>query len=104
MYFCGDYISVYKEDLVNLVVAGGGTVLKSMEELQTKGHECNETSTLVVYNLDPPPGTRLGDEVAILWERLTEAEDLAAISGSQVVGHTWILESIAACKLQPYIS
>lgn len=104
MYFSGDYMSDYKEDLVDLVVAGGGTVLESKEELQTEAHEGKETSKLIVYNLDPPQGSRLGDEVTILWERLNEAEDLAAATGSQVVGHTWILESIAACKLQPFIS
>ncbi|KAK4281323.1 hypothetical protein QN277_012834 [Acacia crassicarpa] len=104
MYFSGDYTSDYQEDLVDLVVAGGGTVLESKEELQIKGHECKEGSKLIVYNLDPPQGSRLGDEVTILWERLNEAEDLAATSGSQVVGHTWILESIAACKLQPFVS
>lgn len=104
MYFSGDYTSDYEEDLVDLVVAGGGTVLESKEELQIKGHECKEGSKLIVYNLDPPQGSRLGDEVTILWERLNEAEDLAAATGSQVVGHTWILESIAACKLQPFVS
>lgn len=97
-------MSDYKEDLVDLVVAGGGTVLETKEELQTTGHECREGSKLIVYNLDPPQGSRLGDEVTILWERLNEAEDLAATSGSQVVGHTWILESVAACKLQPFVS
>ncbi|KAI9085760.1 hypothetical protein K1719_032174 [Acacia pycnantha] len=104
MYFSGDYTSDYEEDLVDLVVAGGGAVLESKEELQIKGYECKEDTKLIVYNLDPPQGSRLGDEVTILWERLNEAEDLAATSGSQVVGHTWILESIAACKLQPFVS
>ncbi|XP_028758270.1 BRCA1-associated RING domain protein 1 [Neltuma alba] len=102
MYFSGDYTSDYREDLVDLVVAGGGTILESKEELH-KGHDCKETSKLIVYNLDPPQGSRLGDEVTILWERLNEAEDLAATTGSQVVGHTWILESIAACNLQPFL-
>lgn len=46
----------------------------------------------------------MGDEVSTLWQRLNAAEDLAANTGSQVIGHAWILESIAACKLQPFVS
>ncbi|KAJ1416628.1 Zinc finger, RING-type [Sesbania bispinosa] len=105
-YFSGDYMSAYKEDLEDLVEAGGGAVLRSKDELEVKRHECEAASSnlLVVYNLDPPQGCKLGDEVSILWQRLNEAEDLAANSGCQVIGHTWILESIAACKLQSFVS
>lgn len=105
MYFSGDYMPDYKEDLIDLVVAGGGTVLGSKEEFAAVSHKFNgTTSKLIVYNLDPPRGSRLGDEVTILWERLNEAEDLAATTSAQVIGHTWILESVSACKLQPFIS
>ncbi|KAI4349357.1 hypothetical protein L6164_009952 [Bauhinia variegata] len=105
-YFSGDYMPLYKKDLEDLVVAGGGSVLGSKEELEAKGHEREATSSkqLVVYNLDSPQGRMLGEEVSILWQRLSEAEDLAAKTGSQVIGHTWLLESIAACKLQAFVS
>lgn len=105
-YFCGDYVTTYKEDLEDLVEVGGGTVLRSKEELEAKRHEFEvaPSKLLIVYNLDPPHGCKLGEEVSILWQRLNEAEDLAANTGYQVIGHTWILESIAACKLRPSVS
>ncbi|WJX84402.1 non-specific serine/threonine protein kinase [Trifolium repens] len=93
-YFSGDYDLSYKKYLEDLVEGGGGAVLKSKDELEV-GRNAN---LLAVYNLDPPQGCKLGEEVSILWQRLNEAEDLTA----NTVGHTWILESIAACKLQPF--
>jgi len=86
----------YKKYLEDLVDGGGGVVLKSKDELEV-GRDAN---LLAVYNLDPPEGCELEDEVSILWQRLTEAENLTA----NTAGHTWILESIAACKLQPFVS
>nr|XP_027188299.1 BRCA1-associated RING domain protein 1 isoform X2 [Cicer arietinum]XP_027188300.1 BRCA1-associated RING domain protein 1 isoform X2 [Cicer arietinum]XP_027188301.1 BRCA1-associated RING domain protein 1 isoform X2 [Cicer arietinum] len=99
-YFSGDYDLSYKEDLEDLVEAGGGAVLRSKDELEVR----RDANLLVVYNLDPPQGCKLGEEVSILWQRLNGAEDLAANTRGQVIGHTWILESIAACKLQPFVS
>lgn len=103
----GDFLPSYKEDLQDLVVAAGGTVLKS-EELaaQSRGHEeaVLTPRTLVVYNIDPPEGCKLGEEVSILWQRLSEAQDLASETGSEVIGHTWLLESIAGYKLKPVVS
>ncbi|KAK7336895.1 hypothetical protein VNO77_17446 [Canavalia gladiata] len=103
-YFSGDYVSTYKEDLEDLTEVGGGIVLRSKNELEVQKCQTDSSKLLVVYNLDPPQGCKLGEEVSILWQRLNEAEDLAANTGYQVVGHTWILESIAACKLQPFVS
>uniref|UniRef100_A0A251JLN8 RING-type E3 ubiquitin transferase BRCA1 n=1 Tax=Manihot esculenta TaxID=3983 RepID=A0A251JLN8_MANES len=107
-YFSGDFVLGYKEDLQNLVTTAGGTVLRIVEELVEKTHEpaaaAAPSKTIVVYNLDPPQGCKLGEEVSILWQRLNEAENLAAKIGSQVIGHTWVLESIASYKLQPFVS
>ncbi|XP_065876679.1 BRCA1-associated RING domain protein 1 [Euphorbia lathyris] len=105
-YFLGDFESGYKEDLERLVKAAGGNLIESKEELEQKSHELSETPSrsLVVYNPDPPQGCKLGEEVTILWQRLNEAQDLAAKIGFQVIGHTWLLESIASYKLQPFVS
>ncbi|OIW05065.1 hypothetical protein TanjilG_02772, partial [Lupinus angustifolius] len=105
-YFSGDYVTTYKEDLEDLVEVGGGTVLRSKEELEAKRHECVAApwKLLIVYNIDPPLGCKLGEEVSILWQRLNDAQDLAANTGYQIIGHTWILESIASCNLQPFVS
>lgn len=96
----------YKEDLEDLVIAAGGTALKSREELIAQSYEetTQVATALVVYNIDPPGGCKLGDEVAILFQRLSEAEDIACQTGSKVIGHTWLLESIAGHKLQPIVS
>ncbi|XP_058761913.1 BRCA1-associated RING domain protein 1 isoform X2 [Vicia villosa] len=99
-YFSGDYDLSFKKYLEDLVEVGEGAVLKSKDQLEVR----IDANVLVVYNIDPPQGCKLGEEVSILWQRLSEAEDLAANTGYQVIGHTWILESIAACKLQPFVS
>ncbi|GLT42269.1 hypothetical protein SLA2020_162800 [Shorea laevis] len=56
---------------------------------------------VVVYNLDPPEGSELGEEVSIMWQRINEEQELATKIGGQVIGYTWLLESIAAYKLEP---
>ncbi|KAK8674421.1 hypothetical protein V6N13_112712 [Hibiscus sabdariffa] len=106
-YFMGDFVSGYKEDLQNLVVTAGGTVLTRMEELIEHNigcHQTTQTKMAVVYNLDAPQGSELGEEVSIIWQRVSEAQDLATKISGQVIGHTWLLESIAACKLQPFVN
>ncbi|XP_062080026.1 BRCA1-associated RING domain protein 1 [Humulus lupulus] len=106
-YFLGDFLPSYKDDLQDLVIAAGGTVLESREELATQRTDQQAVRTpkaFVVYNIDPPEGCKLGDEVSILWQRLSEAEDIASRTGAQVIGHTWLLESIAGYKLQPVVS
>ncbi|CAA7050302.1 unnamed protein product [Microthlaspi erraticum] len=102
LYFFGDFFKGYKEDLQNLVKVAGGTILKTEDELVAESS--NNPQTMVVYNIDPPPGCALGEEVTIIWERANEAEALSTKTGSQVVGHTWLLESIAGYKLHPMIS
>ncbi|KAL4596570.1 hypothetical protein ACB092_12G172300 [Castanea dentata] len=102
-YFTGGFVPEYEEDLCDLVMTAGGTVLTSKEELVPQSCD-GQAKILVVYNLDPPQGSKVGEEVDILWKRLTEAQDVAANIGSQVIGHTWLLESIAACEVQPLFS
>lgn len=95
----------YKEDLQSLVITAGGTIWKSEGELlaQCRNDETAPSKVLVVYNLDFPEGSLIG-EVSTIWNRLNEAEELASKIGCQVIGHTWLLESIAAHKLQPFLS
>ncbi|KFK42747.1 hypothetical protein AALP_AA1G034300 [Arabis alpina] len=103
-YFFGDFIKGYKEDLQNLVKVAGGTILNTEDELGAESsNNVNDqrSSSIVVYNIDPPVGCALGEEVAIIWERANEAEVLSTKTGSRVVGHTWLLESIAGYKLHP---
>ncbi|CAN7097093.1 unnamed protein product [Brassica rapa subsp. narinosa] len=100
-YFHGDFFKGYKEDLQNLVKVAGGTILKTEDELTAESSnnvsdsDQRSSSAIVVYNIDPPPGCGLGEEVTIIWQRANEAEALSSKTGSKVVGHTWLLESIA---------
>ncbi|CAK9181385.1 unnamed protein product [Ilex paraguariensis] len=102
-YFVADFVPAYKHDLLNLVLTAGGTVIERKDQLMGQSHDAHRTpsATLVVYNQDPPPGCKLGEEGSILLQRSAAAQDLANEIGSKVITHTWILESIAACKLQP---
>ncbi|KAF2294902.1 hypothetical protein GH714_026910 [Hevea brasiliensis] len=58
-------LHIYKEGLQNLVIAAGGTILEELVE-QTN-NQAAPSRRIVVYNLDPPQGCKLGDEVSILW-------------------------------------
>ncbi|XP_034227893.1 BRCA1-associated RING domain protein 1 isoform X1 [Prunus dulcis] len=103
-YFAGDFVLDRQEDLEDLIIVAGGTVFDSTEEaLEQSSLGQAASRTLVVYNLDPQEGCKLGEEVSILWQRSNDAQDIAAKIGSQIVGHTWLLESIARCELQPLV-
>ncbi|KAK6937738.1 BRCT domain, partial [Dillenia turbinata] len=100
-YFSGDFVPAYLADLQILVSTGGGIVLKGEEILAAESSDTQTPSTTLVYNLDAPEGSAVGEEVSLVLQRLEKAEELAAVIGGQVICHTWILESIAACGLQP---
>ncbi|XP_058101493.1 BRCA1-associated RING domain protein 1-like isoform X2 [Magnolia sinica] len=100
-YFSGDFMPSYKGYLQDLVVAAGGTVLVKKDMVpQTSSTRTTPTSTLVIYSLDPSQECKSGQLSSVVQQRLEEAEAIAAETGSQAVGHAWLLESIAACKLQ----
>ena len=99
-YFCGDFLPAYKEDLLDLVIIAGGTVILSKDQLVLESSICS--TSLVVYNLDPPKEYPF-EEDSLAYQR-QEAENLADEIGSRVIPHTWLLESIAACKLNPFAS
>ena len=60
--------------------------------------------SLVVYNADLSDHSEFYDEDSIRFQRLAAAEDIAQQSRSQIIQHTWILESVAACRLLPFTS
>ncbi|XP_010264933.1 PREDICTED: BRCA1-associated RING domain protein 1 [Nelumbo nucifera] len=98
--FSGDFVPSYKGYLEDLVKAAGGTLLEDKVSSVSQGSDALATPiTLVVYSLDPPQTCNLS-EFSVIDKRCREAENLAAEIGAKVIGHTWLLESIAACKLQ----
>ncbi|MCD7449076.1 hypothetical protein HAX54_049189 [Datura stramonium] len=101
-YLSGDYVPAYKSDLLDLVEKAGGSIIHTEEQLisQTVAMQAATNSAcLVVYNSDPPRDCAVGEESNFLLQRLMKAEELAKPIGCQVIQHTWILESIATCKL-----
>ncbi|CAN6486193.1 unnamed protein product [Victoria cruziana] len=101
-HFIGDYEASYKGSLQDLALAGGGRLLQN----DSCSPFCDDKSkftdtTIIVYSQVYPEG---GMEVeSVIEQRLKEAVSLAAGTCAKVVGHTWLLDSIAACRLQPTI-
>lgn len=105
-YFSGEFLPAYKVDLLDLVRTAGGAIIESMEQLMIQSRDVLSVSSslLIVYNRDPPRGCAVGEENSVLLQRLADAKCMANVTNSQVIQHTWILESIAACKLHPFAS
>ncbi|XP_022847162.1 BRCA1-associated RING domain protein 1-like isoform X1 [Olea europaea var. sylvestris] len=101
-YFSGDFVPAYKNDLLELVTVGGGTIIENMEQMIAERHNEQAISTLlVVYNQDSPQGCLAEEASSSLLQRFEDANNLATKIGSLVIPHTWILETIAACRLLP---
>ncbi|XP_059297836.1 BRCA1-associated RING domain protein 1 isoform X1 [Lycium ferocissimum] len=103
-YLSGDYVPAYKDDLLDLIEKAGGSIIHTKEQLicQTGATQATNSACLVVYNSDPPRSCAFGEESNILLQRKAKAEELAKQISCQVIQHTWILESIATCKLVPF--
>ncbi|XP_019706744.1 protein BREAST CANCER SUSCEPTIBILITY 1 homolog isoform X2 [Elaeis guineensis] len=102
-YFSGEYTPSYKGYLQDLVIAAGGTVLqrKPISRDQEKLLDDSLTSPVfIIYSLEHPDKNRFQDYTLIFNHRRAEAQALADASGGKVVANTWIIDSIAACKLQ----
>ncbi|KAI3921166.1 hypothetical protein MKX01_036145 [Papaver californicum] len=105
-YFSGDFVPSYKESLEELVLAAGATVLTKNSLVSGISDEGGRSlKTLVVYSLDIPPNLESEEaSFLVIEERLRESETLAEQYGALVIGHTWILESIAASKLEEAVA
>ncbi|KAF9620386.1 hypothetical protein IFM89_011759, partial [Coptis chinensis] len=96
-YFMGEFVPSYKGYLQDLVVAAGGTVL---QRKPISGDHCelpSASTTYVIYNAELPD--QCGSGKKSLHNR-RQARTLASSTGAKVAGHSWVLDSIAACKLQ----
>lgn len=104
-YFCGNFDPAYKGYLEELVNAAGGTISEK-EHLTSRDceAEAERAKSLVVYNLDFPPNCEPGLKAFIKKQKHEEAEKIAVQTGSWVVDHTWILESVAGLTLLPFSS
>ncbi|KAJ1263599.1 hypothetical protein BS78_09G198000 [Paspalum vaginatum] len=102
-YLNGDYTMSYKGYLQDLVVAAGGTVLqrKPVSRNQQKLLD-NSSLILIVYsNENQDKAKRKLKNGIDNGHCQADAQALACASGGKVVSSAWIIDSIAACNLQP---
>ncbi|KAK9268132.1 hypothetical protein L1049_010572 [Liquidambar formosana] len=101
-YFAGDFIPSYKGYLQDLVIAAGGTVLhrKPISGDQEALLSRSSATTFVIYSLELPDKCDPSKNSLILDRRRSDAEALASSTEAKVASNSWILNSIAACKLQ----
>ncbi|XP_010537742.1 PREDICTED: protein BREAST CANCER SUSCEPTIBILITY 1 homolog [Tarenaya hassleriana] len=101
-YITGDFDPVYKGYLQDLVVAAGGSILRRrpIPPLATDLVTLSESSTIIVYSLEPPDNIDPDKNGTLMSRRKSEAEALAKSAGAGAVSSSWIMDSIAASKLQ----
>ncbi|KAK7332153.1 hypothetical protein VNO80_28901 [Phaseolus coccineus] len=102
-YFMGDFIPSYKGYLQDLVVAAGGIILHRKPvsgDQKSMLLDTHPYQTLIIYSLELPDKCKPSKTDTICRQRCHDAKVLASSTGSKVVTNTWILNSIAACKLQ----
>nr|GEV53251.1 BRCA1-associated RING domain protein 1 [Tanacetum cinerariifolium] len=105
-YFIGEFVQAFKADLRNLVTTAGGAIADTKMELTSSSNDANAEAkpnvnqvTVVVYNADYSDTYGFEDEASMKYQRSAAAEDVAQEFGSEIAGHTWILESIAASRI-----
>lgn len=102
-YLSGDYSASYKGYLQDLVMAAGGTILQRRPISRDYERLLGVSSVdkiLIVYSVEPPQKYNL-DSNEVIDRRRFEAEVLADASGCSLATSSWIIDSIAACKLRP---
>ncbi|KAK6932119.1 BRCT domain [Dillenia turbinata] len=102
-YFSGDFLPSYKKCLHDLIIAAGGTILHRKpisEDKEDHQSGSSKLGTLILYSLELADHSELNKKNMILKRRISDAEALAKATGSQIASNLWILNSIAACKLQ----
>ncbi|XP_076937095.1 protein BREAST CANCER SUSCEPTIBILITY 1 homolog [Bidens hawaiensis] len=93
-YFTGDFVASYKGYLHDLIIAAGGTVL------HRKPVPMNNEQQFLIYSLELPDKTKPNEQNRILSQRKSNADTLASSCGAVAVSNSWILNSIAASKVQ----
>ncbi|XP_021662104.2 protein BREAST CANCER SUSCEPTIBILITY 1 homolog isoform X2 [Hevea brasiliensis] len=104
-YMLGDFVASYKGYIQDLLIAGGGTVLHRKPISGAQGVLSLGSSTLatfIIYSIELPDKCDLSKKEIILNRRRGDAETLASATGARAVSNSWVLNSIAACKLQNF--
>uniref|UniRef100_A0ACD5T8Q5 Uncharacterized protein n=1 Tax=Avena sativa TaxID=4498 RepID=A0ACD5T8Q5_AVESA len=99
-YLHGDYTKSYRGFLQDLVVAAGGAVLHRKPVSRDQQKLLDDTSpVMVIYSLENQEKAKLGDDARR--RQADDAQALACASGGKAASSAWIIESVAACSLQP---
>ncbi|PON71644.1 BRCA1-associated [Parasponia andersonii] len=101
-YFMGEFEPAYKGYLQDLIAAAGGTIL---QRKPVSGHQKDSPfgsafETFIIYSLELPNQSDPIKRDGTVKRRRFGAEALAISSGAKVASNSWVLNSIAACKLQ----
>lgn len=101
-YLHGDYTKSYRGYLQDLVVAAGGTVLQRKPVSRNQKLLDDSSLILIVYSIENQDTAKPRSRDGISTGRSqADAQALACASGGKVVSSAWIIDSIAACNLQP---
>ncbi|EOA19191.1 hypothetical protein CARUB_v10007870mg [Capsella rubella] len=87
-YIMGDFELAYKGYLQDLIVAAGGTILRR----RPVSNDNDEASTIVVFSVEP-------SKKKTLTQRRSDAEALAKSARARSASSSWVLDSIAGCKI-----
>ncbi|KAL8236024.1 hypothetical protein R6Q59_017105 [Mikania micrantha] len=95
-YFTGDFVASYKGYLHDLIIAAGATVL------HRKPIPLINERQFLIYSIELPDKLKVKEQNLILIQRKSNAEALANSCGAVAVSNSWILNSIAASKVQNF--
>ncbi|KAM7258640.1 hypothetical protein ACFE04_014381 [Oxalis oulophora] len=102
-YLMGDFKPSYKGYLQNLVVAAGGNILHrkpiTRDEVTPMSGSC-KISTFIIYSIEVPDKCGPSKKKTILDCNRFKAEALASSCAAKAASNSWLLNSIAASKLQ----
>lgn len=87
----------YRGFIQDLIVTAGGTVLQRKPVSRDRQRLLDDSSEiLIIYSIEHSE-----KKEGSIGDKLSEAKTLAGASGGKVASSAWIIDSIAACKLQP---
>ncbi|WCJ33512.1 breast cancer associated RING 1 [Euphorbia peplus] len=100
-YLMRDFPDAYKGYIQDIIVAGGGAILhrKPICGVQ-EGSSAHPA--FITYSLELSDKCDVSKKDMILNQRRSDAEALASGTGAKVASNSWVLNSVAACKLQSY--
>ncbi|KAK3135120.1 hypothetical protein QOZ80_5BG0414820 [Eleusine coracana subsp. coracana] len=102
-YLHGDYTQSYRGYLHDLVITAGGTVLQRKPVSRDQQKLLDDSSmVLIVYSEGNEGNAKSKSKEDInTGHKQAYTQALARASGGKVVSSAWIIDSIAACNLQP---